>query len=181
MMEPKTPIRKRALAARKAAKGIADEAAACARLKEALSPYAGRRLAGYMPIRTEIDPRPVMADWEGPVGVPVILGADLPLTFACWTPDAPMTEGAFGALIPKDPEPLVPEVLIVPLVAFTPEGHRLGYGGGFYDRTLAGLRARGQIFAVGFAFEAQCLASIPLETTDQPLDAVVTETGIRRR
>ena len=180
MSEAKAAARKRAFAARKAAKASADEAAARAHLAEALAPHRGRPLAGYMPIRTEIDPMPVMAAWDGPVGVPVIEGAGLPLTFARWSPETPMTTGAFGAMIPAEPEPIVPEVLIVPLVAFTEEGHRLGYGGGFYDRTLEGLRARGTATAIGFAFEAQRLEEIPLEPTDQPLDFLVTEAGIRR-
>ncbi len=178
--DPKALARKQAFAARKAAKCQVDEALARRHLDGVLSDYAGQPLAGYMPIRTEIDPVPLMGAWTGPVGVPVIEAAGRPLTFARWTPDAPMVESAFGAMIPRDPEPLVPLVMIVPLVAFTGTGHRLGYGGGFYDRTLEGLRARGPVFAVGFAFEAQLLPGIPLEPTDQPLDALVTEAGVRR-
>ncbi len=178
--DPKSAARKAAFAARKAAKGTVDEQAARAILASVLDPFDGRPLSGYMPIRTEIDPVPVMAGWTGPVGVPVISGADLPLTFARWRPDIDMVPGAFGAMIPRDPEPVVPEVLIVPLLAFSEEGFRLGYGGGFYDRTLEGLRAHGSVFAVGFAFEAQLLDDLPTEPTDQRLDALVTEAGVRR-
>ena len=73
---------------------------------------------------------------------------------------------------------LVPEVLIVPLVAFDRAGGRLGYGGGFYDRTLARLRAARPTLAVGFAYAAQEADRLPLEPTDQPLDAIVTERGV---
>ena len=71
-----------------------------------------------------------------------------------------------------------PEILIVPLVAFDRQGGRLGYGGGFYDRTLEGLRAKGPVLAIGFAYAAQETEALPLEPTDQPLDMIVTESGV---
>jgi 5-formyltetrahydrofolate cyclo-ligase len=87
-----------------------------------------------------------------------------------------MIEGAFGAQVPETGEEIVPELLIVPLVAFDRAGNRLGYGGGFYDRTLERLRAaRPDTLAVGFAYSAQEAESLPLEPTDQTLDAIVTE------
>ena len=73
---------------------------------------------------------------------------------------------------------MVPQILIVPLVAFDMHGGRLGYGGGFYDRTLQILRAQGPVLAVGFAFEAQQADDLPLESTDQPLDLIVTDAGV---
>jgi 5-formyltetrahydrofolate cyclo-ligase len=90
-----------------------------------------------------------------------------------------MVEGPFGAKIPEAGADVIPEVLIVPLVAFDARGFRLGYGGGFYDRTLEGLRARGPVVAVGFAYGAQEAEALPLEPTDQRLDAIVTEAGVR--
>jgi len=75
---------------------------------------------------------------------------------------------------------LVPEVVIVPLVAFDASGYRLGYGGGFYDRTLELLRANGPVLAVGFAYAAQELPAVPVEPTDQPLDAILTERGLTK-
>ena len=75
---------------------------------------------------------------------------------------------------------MVPQIVILPLLAFDGAGHRLGYGGGFYDRTLQKLRAAGPVHAVGFAYEAQAVEQVPTEATDQPLDAIVTDAGIRK-
>ncbi len=150
-------------------------------LTAVLADSRGRVLAGYMPMRTEIDCLPAMATHVaagGRVGVPVIPGAAMPLWFQEWSPGAAMVAGAFGALIPAAGAALVPEVLVVPLLAFDRRGYRLGYGGGFYDRTLEGLRARGPVLAIGFAFAAQEVAEVPVEPTDQPLDLIVTEAGV---
>lgn len=175
----KAAVRKAAFARRKAAFDAAPPAQS-AYLSEVLAGYRGVPLAGYMPIRTEISPLGAMAEASayGPVGVPVIQGEGQALQFAKWEPDAPMTEGLFGAQIPSDQAFFDPEILIVPLVAFDPKGGRLGYGGGFYDRTLEGLRAKRATLAIGFAFAAQEAEALPLEPTDQPLDLIVTETGV---
>ena len=178
MSDDKKLARKEAFARRRTAHGAGLDGAGQEALAVYLAPHAGKPLAGYMPIRTEINPLPVMALWDGPVGVPVIEGKGLPLHFHRWTPATKMLEGAFGAQIPETPEPMVPEILIVPLVAFDAKGYRLGYGGGFYDRTLEGLRSRGSVLAVGFAYAAQAVDALPVEATDQPLDAIVTEAGV---
>lgn len=145
-----------------------------------LAGFRGVPTAGYMPINTEIDPRPVMAECavHGDVAVPVITASGSPLTFARWTPDIEMVEGAFKAKIPADIELITPEIIVVPLVAWDRVGGRLGYGGGFYDRTLEGLRSAGPVLAIGFAFDAQEAENLPLEATDQPLDMIVTETKV---
>jgi len=137
-------------------------------------------LTGFMPIRTEIDPVPAMAEAcaHGPVGVPVIIEAGQPLRFSRWTPDVPMKAGAFGAMIPEVDDFFEPEILIVPLLAFSRSGGRLGYGGGFYDRTLEMLRAERPTLAIGFAFAGQESDDVPLEPTDQQLDLIVTEAGV---
>jgi 5-formyltetrahydrofolate cyclo-ligase len=114
----------------------------------------------------------------GPVGVPVITGKGLPLQFRLWEPDCAMIAGPFGAQVPATGDWMTPQILIVPLVAFSRTGGRLGYGGGFYDRTLESLRARGPVLAIGFAYAAQEDPDLPLEPTDQPLDLIVTEQGI---
>jgi 5-formyltetrahydrofolate cyclo-ligase len=149
-------------------------------LSSVLAGYRGAPVAGYMPIRTEISPLAAMAEAaaHGPVGVPVIRAEGQPLWFSRWEPDCAMIDGPFGASVPALGEEMVPEIVIVPLVAFDRRGGRLGYGGGFYDRTLQGLRARGAVLAIGFAFAAQEAEDLPLEPTDQPLDMIVTEAGV---
>lgn len=175
----KAEARKAAFARRKAAHEAAGPRAS-GHLSEVLAGYRGVPLSGYMPIRTEIDPLPAMeeAAAHGPVGVPVIRGAGLPLEFSRWEPGCALRQGPFGALVPDVDEVFEPEILIVPLVAFDRNGGRLGYGGGFYDRTLERLRARRATLAIGFAYAAQEAEFLPLEPTDQPLDMIVTEAGV---
>lgn len=179
LTQQKSDARKLAFSARKAAHA-AGQGQAAEILADLLSQYRGTPLAGYMPMRTEIDPLPAMAAHDGPVGVPVILGAGQALRFREWWPGCSMIEGAFGAAIPSDGHWIEPEILIVPLVGFDGHGYRLGYGGGFYDRTLEGLRAKRPTLAIGFAFSAQELAHVPIEPTDQKLDLMVTEKGVRQ-
>jgi 5-formyltetrahydrofolate cyclo-ligase len=112
--------------------------------------------------------------------VPVIEGKGLPLRFREWSPGVRMQPGPFGAQVPATGDWLQPELLIVPLLAFDAAGRRLGYGGGFYDRTLAALRARGPVRAIGLAYAAQQVGEVPADATDQPLDAIVTEAGVLR-
>lgn len=147
-------------------------------LADFLAPHRGKVLSGYMPMRSEIDPLPAMAVHQGPVGVPVIVAKAAPLRFREWSPGCRMVEGTFKALVPEEGAWLEPEVVIVPMLAFDARGYRLGYGGGFYDRTLELLRARGPVLAVGFAFSAQEMDAVPIDQFDQRLDAVVTEKGV---
>jgi 5-formyltetrahydrofolate cyclo-ligase len=170
----KAAARTAAFARRRAAHAARTPAAAD-RLRAELGRFAGRALAGYMPMRTEIDCLPAMEAHDGPVAVPVILAPGEALRFRRWTPQARMVPGDFGALIPEAGDWIEPRVLIVPLLAFDRRGYRLGYGGGFYDRTLEGLRARGPVTAIGFAFAAQEVAAVPTEATDQRLDLIITE------
>lgn len=175
--DAKATARATAFAARKAAHARGQGQAA-ELLADWLAGHTGKPLAGYMPMRTEIDPLPAMAAHQGPVAVPVITAAGQPLRFREWSPGAAMLPGEFGAAIPAEGAWLEPHILIVPLVAFDRRGYRLGYGGGFYDRTLEQLRARRPTLAIGFAFSNQELPQIPTEPTDQPLDAIITENGI---
>lgn len=175
----KAAARKAAFARRKEAFATQLPGAA-GKLSEVLAGYRGVPMAGYMPIRTEIDPLPAMAEAaaHGPVGVPVIMAEAQPLKFARWEPDCTLQDGPFGAQIPADPQYFEPELVIVPLVGFSRAGGRLGYGGGFYDRTLELLRSKRPTLAIGFAFDAQEADVLPLEATDQPLDMIVTESAV---
>lgn len=183
----KAALRRSALAARKSAFARAASrdavARATAHLLTRIGPARGVTVAGYMPIRTEIDPLPAMRTLHAGgarVAVPVIAGQALPLDFREWTPDAALIAGPFGALVPETGDWLTPDTLIVPLLAFDARLNRLGYGGGFYDRTLAGLAtANPGLCALGFAFAAQEVPAIPTEPTDRRLDAVTTEDGPR--
>lgn len=175
----KSFARKLAAARRAVAFAEVDQRLAQEALSLWLAPYAGRILAGYMPIRTEIDPVPVMAAMaaHAPVCVPFIDGPGQPLRFRTWRPGCLMTTGPFGTMVPDEGAFVDPEVLITPLLAFDTQGVRLGYGGGYYDRTLARLRDLHEVHAVGFAFQAQRADILPAISTDQRLDAVVTEAG----
>ena len=172
----KASARKAGFARRKAAHADAP-LSACGYLSAVLAGHRGVALAGYMPIRTEIDPLPAMAEAaaHGPIGVPVIQKTGLGLLFSQWTPDCVLKN---GPQVPEHERFFEPEILIVPLVAFDLCGGRLGYGGGFYDRTLQALRARRATLAIGFAYAAQQTEHLPLEATDQPLNFIVTERGV---
>jgi 5-formyltetrahydrofolate cyclo-ligase len=179
LTEIKAQARKAAFARRKQAFDMRPPGAA-GHLSEVLAGYRGVPLAGYMPIRTEINPLPAMAEAaaHGDVSVPVIQGEGLPLKFSRWTPEGELRDGPFGAKVPVVDDFFEPEILIVPLVAFDARGGRLGYGGGFYDRTLELLRGKRPTLAIGFAFDAQEAEDLPLEATDQPLDMLITESRV---
>ncbi|MEM7241272.1 MAG: 5-formyltetrahydrofolate cyclo-ligase [Pseudomonadota bacterium] len=180
----KAQARKAAFAARKEAHAqgldIKANSQLTAYLKE-LPP--DKTIAGYMPIRTEVTPLLAMAKAYARghrICVPVVIAAGSPLEFHEWTPNSTMVAGAFGAAVPEEGALLIPDIVITPLVAFDRSGYRLGYGGGFYDRSFAELSEMKKISAVGFAYDAQELMMIPREDTDYPLDAIVTERGILR-
>lgn len=181
LAEKKAAARKAAYARRKSVDPALAEAAN-RHLEFAVRAAPGEVVSAYWPIRTEIDPRPTInALAENYViGLPVVADAGLPLAFRRWVPGAEMEVGSYGAEIPTSREEVVPDILIIPMAAFTDKGYRLGYGGGYYDRTLEELRARGSVTAIGFAYDIQRVASLPLEPTDQPLDIIVTETGLHR-
>lgn len=180
--DPKAAARKTARARRRAAHDPKRGARAAARLLEELRPLSGRVIAGYMPIQTEVSPLPAMEAMaeKARIVVPVIQGNGLPLMFRQWSPGCAMTDGPFGARVPAAGDFLEPDVLIVPLLAFDRQGARLGYGGGFYDRTLEALRARRPVLAIGFAYAAQEAAALPIDSNDQPLDIIVTEAEVLR-
>jgi 5-formyltetrahydrofolate cyclo-ligase len=138
-------------------------------------------VSGYLPIRDELDPRPAMAvlaalGWR--LALPVVTGPRRPLSFRSWAPGESLVPAPFGLEIPAAGAEVTPGLLFVPMLAFDTRGHRLGYGGGFYDRTIAALRARNQrVRAVGVAFAAQQIAQVPDRDTDMCLDTILTEAG----
>lgn len=183
--ETKAALRKQVFARRKAAHAAAGEAALAARdhFLAGRMHVGAQVISAYRPILSEIDVTPLMLALFAAghrLCVPVIQGKGLPLKFREWTPDSQMITGEFGAEIPAEGDWLEPELLIAPLVAFDAKGWRLGYGGGFYDRTLALLRSKRPTRAVGFAYTVQEVQDVPTEPTDQPLDAIVTERGVIR-
>jgi 5-formyltetrahydrofolate cyclo-ligase len=177
----KAALRLAAAARREEAHAGVDQHAAVERLDDELKPFAGHAISFYMPMRAEIDPRPAMirAVLRGPVLLPVTRRGQ-PLLFRRWQPGTPMVRDGYGVEHPDDgQETGTPEVLVVPLLAFDAAGHRLGYGGGYYDRTLAALRAQGPVTAIGFAYAAQEVAKLPASARDEALDGIVTEREVR--
>jgi 5-formyltetrahydrofolate cyclo-ligase len=137
-------------------------------------------VSGFWPIKDEIDIRPLMsvlADQGCQLALPVVLGRGQPLRFRAWHLGEALEKGVFGTLQPSaEGEAAVePDVLIVPLLACDFDGWRLGYGGGFYDRTLASLRARRRVTAIGVCFDGQCVDAVPHDRDDQRLDWLLTE------
>ena len=135
-------------------------------------------LAGYWPIQGEFDPRPCLRRViaaGGAVALPVAARPAAPLTFRLWTPGAPMTAGLWDIPHPAEGAVVTPSALLIPLVGFDGAGHRLGNGGGYYDRTLAALSPRP--LAIGVGFELGRLATISPVRHDHPMDVIITEAG----
>ena len=138
-------------------------------------------VAVYWRIRDELDCQPILVklmDSGQKVVLPVVMGPEEPLDLRVWEQGASLYEAGFGTLAPSDLAPRAePDVVVMPLLAYDRLGTRLGYGGGYYDRTLASMKKRPRL--IGLAFSAQELDRIPREAHDVPLDAVVTEAGVR--
>jgi 5-formyltetrahydrofolate cyclo-ligase len=141
-------------------------------------------IAGYFAIRSEFRTAPLLARLArqgSRLCLPAMVGPDLPLVFRAYKPGDPLLEGPFGTCEPLADAALVqPSLVIVPLLAFDKAGRRLGYGGGYYDRTLRVLRAAGPIGAVGLAYAFQEMEAVPEAPGDERLDMIVTERGLMR-
>jgi 5-formyltetrahydrofolate cyclo-ligase len=136
-------------------------------------------VAGYWPIRGEYDPLGYLRraiDAGAAAALPVVTGPGAPLEFRPWTPEARMEAGRWITFHPALGPAVTPTALLIPLVGFDAAGHRLGYGGGFYDRTLAALNPRP--LAIGIGFEMARLASIDPGPHDAPMDVFITEAGV---
>jgi 5-formyltetrahydrofolate cyclo-ligase len=151
------------------------------RAAEAFSPRpaASDAIAGYWPMADEIDVRGLITrlfEDGHAVALPVVVGNAKPLIFRRWHPGLVLAAGDFGTHHPgPDEAQVTPAILLVPLLAFDAQGHRLGWGGGFYDRTLARLRAQGPVTAVGVAYQSQLVDSVPHSANDEPLDWMITD------
>ncbi|MDY0241996.1 MAG: 5-formyltetrahydrofolate cyclo-ligase [Rhodospirillaceae bacterium] len=145
---------------------------------------AGGVVAGFWPIGDEIDTLPLMTALEKAghvLALPVVIARAQPLVFRRWRVGAPLEAGPHGTRQPgSGADPVEPDVILTPLLGFDGQGSRLGYGGGYYDRTLEELRRHRPVLAVGLAFAAQRVERVPVDVGDQTLDWVVTEEGVER-
>jgi len=142
----------------------------------------GTVVSGFSPMKSEISPLPLLrrlADAGASLALPAVTGRGQPLVMRAWSFGAPLVPGVWGIREPPADAPeLNPDILIVPLLAFDRRGYRLGYGGGYYDRTIARLRTMKPVIAVGIAFSAQQIEEVPTTPRDERLDLVLTEGGI---
>ncbi|MFG1412410.1 5-formyltetrahydrofolate cyclo-ligase [Xanthobacter sp. VTT E-85241] len=184
--EEKAALRRTALARRTA---MGEEARSHASQRAALHAMSlledvrGHSVAVFAPFRDEIDTAPLAAllwDAGAIVALPVVLSRDEPLLFRRWQAgDVLELAGAYRIPTPSSDAPeVVPQALMVPLAAFDGRGYRIGYGAGHYDRTLAGLRARGPVRAFGYAFSCQEVPCVPEEPHDERVDGMITEAGL---
>ena len=177
----KSHIRRDAVA-RRDALPAAERAAAAATiaarpLPVALSP--GAIVSGFSPLKSEINPVPLMrvfAAAGAALALPVVAGRGEPLIMRSWNFGEPLVSGVWGIREPPPSAPEVfPDILIVPMLAFDRNGHRIGYGAGYYDMTIARLRGMKPVIALGIAYAAQEIAQIPTTPRDAALDLVLTE------
>ena len=140
---------------------------------------AGTIVSGFMPLKSEINPLPLMrklTEQGARLALPVIAGRSQPLVMREWTWGEPLIAGVWGIREPQPQAPAVdPDIVLAPLLVFDRAGHRLGYGGGYYDLTIAQLRGRKTIAAVGIAFALQEVSTVPVTPRDAALDLVLTE------
>lgn len=183
MTSEKTALRRRIRAARKQAAADLPPGEAGGRLVQhsrAVGPLAkSATVAGYWPVASEMDPRPLMEHWRAaghPLCLPYSRQRGAPLEFRPYAPGAALAPDAVGIPSPLIDAPLLlPDIIMVPLLGFDRSGGRLGNGAGFYDISLAALRAERGVLAIGIAYAVQESADLPVETHDQPLDWVLTE------
>jgi len=155
------------------------------RYLSAFEPAPGTVVSAFWPMAGELDLRPLLEALHARgcvCGLPVVVGRDVPLVFRAWEPGVTLVTSRFGIAEPAPDRRVVrPQHALVPLLAVDDEGYRLGYGGGFYDRTLALLRGDGAapLVAIGVGLEAQRRPALPREPFDERLDWLVTEEAVR--
>jgi len=152
-----------------------------AALGDGLALAPGEAVSGFWPMGDELDIKPLLADLHAMgcvCALPVVGTRAEPLSFRRWRPGDTLVRAGFGTHEPAPgAEPVTPALLLVPLLAFDDAGWRLGYGAGYYDRTLRSLRAQAPARAVGVAFEGQRIEAVPHTERDERLDWIVTEAG----
>ena len=187
LLEQRRNLRRQAIARRMALGDVEygqRSAAIRKHLLENFPELAGMRVGFCWPVRKEPDLRPLLSAWQNAGNasfsalLPVVVEKDAALAFRAWESSTPMAVDCYGISFPAGGDFLLPQALLVPLVAFDAAGYRLGYGGGFFDRTLATLRPKP--FSIGVGFELSRVDSIFPEAHDECLDAVVTENGVLR-
>jgi 5-formyltetrahydrofolate cyclo-ligase len=140
---------------------------------------SGTVVSGFMPLKSEINPVPLMhklAAAGARLALPVVAGRGKPLIMRAYAFGDTLAAGQWGIREPKpEADAIDPDILLVPMLAFDRSGHRIGYGAGYYDMTLAALRAKKPVTAVGLAFAVQEVASVPITPRDARLDLVLTE------
>ncbi|MBK0327518.1 5-formyltetrahydrofolate cyclo-ligase [Rhodobacteraceae bacterium F11138] len=149
-------------------------------LADRFGDLTGQVVSGYWPIKSEADLRPWMqrlTDAGATVALPVVATRAAPLVFRPWGPDAPMRRGHWNILEPDTEDTVIPTIALAPLVGWDDDGYRLGYGGGYFDRTLAALTP--PAFAIGVGFQGARLRTIYPQPHDVRLDAIVTEAGLQ--
>lgn len=141
-------------------------------------------VATYLSISTELDTMPLIDDFVSAGHrhtLPVVTAPQTPLAFRHWIPGDPLVQGGYGTRVPSSSAPtMTPTILFVPLLAYDHAGYRLGYGGGFYDRTIADLRQSHELVTVGLAFSGQRVDTVPRDEFDEPLDWIATEVGVHQ-
>ena len=177
----KAELRREAIAHRDAfppaERQLAAETIAARELPVAVA--SGTIVSGYFPMKSEISPIPLLhklAARGAQLALPVVAGKGKPLIMRAWGLGEPLVAGVWGIREPGPEAPEVePDILIVPLLAFDRHGHRIGYGAGYYDLTIAKLRAKKPVVAAGIALAAQEIAAVPTTPSDVRLDLVLTE------
>ena len=180
--ETKQSLRRSATARRRDA-AAGDDGAAGRTLAEivlaGIALHDGVAVSGYWPIASEIDVMPLLRELATRghrIALPAVAGKDRPLVFRDWRDGDDMADGPFGIREPlASAAGIEPRIVLTPLLAFDRDGYRLGYGGGFYDRSLAVLRRARPTLAIGIAWAAQEVPAVPHDRRDQPLDWVATE------
>ena len=178
-------MRESASAARRAASGDGERAARllCGRFfsafEDELDSNPRAVVSGYWPMRDELDDRMLLRQLSERgfrCALPIVVERGQPLVFRHWAPGDALVAAPFGTRAPSDDaEELTPGIVLAPLLAVDARGCRLGYGAGYYDRTLRHLRERGPILAIGIGFDAQLLDAVPCDDGDERLDWVVTD------